>query len=180
MSLAADPGVQQANHSFATVIIAVYNDWAPLANCLQSLAEQITAPSFEVIVVDDGSTRNAPVSILGWTAEYPWKIIRQPHLGTAAARNRGIRHSAGEILLFIDADSIPENNCLAALSESIAAAPSRDYFQLCLAGIRSTLAGKAEDLRLIATQDFLLQPDGSIPYLNTAGFAIRRSCVDLE
>ena len=173
MSLAADPSVKQANHPFATVIIAVYNDWAPLANCLQSLAEQITAPSFEVIVVDDGSTRNAPVSILEWTAEYPWEILRQPHLGTAAARNQGIRHSAGEILLFIDADSIPQNDCLAALGESIPAAPSRNYFQLCL-------AGRAEDLRLIATQDFLLQSDGSIPYLNTAGFAVRRSCVDLE
>jgi len=180
MPLTADPGVQQANRHFATVIIAVYNDWAPLEKCLQSLAAQTNAPSFEVIVVDDGSTKNAPVSIIEWTAEYPWKLLRQPHLGTAAARNQGIRHSAGEILLFIDADSIPQNNCLAALGEHTVAAPSRNYFQLCLAGIRSTLAGRAEDLRLIATQDVLLQPDGSIPYLNTAGFAIRRSCVDLE
>jgi glycosyltransferase involved in cell wall biosynthesis len=181
MPLAADPGVfPPVKRHFASVIIAVYNDWPPLARCLQSLAEQTKAPSFEVIVVDDGSTKNAPASILEWTGGYPWKIVRQPHLGTAAARNQGIRHSAGEILLFIDADSIPQNDCLAALAQHIAASPARNYFQLCLAGIRSTLAGRAEDLRLIATQDFLLQPDGSIPYLNTAGFAVRRSCVDAE
>jgi glycosyltransferase involved in cell wall biosynthesis len=181
MLIPSDPGVSPATKPlFASIIIAVYNDWLPLARCLQALAEQTNAPSFEVVVVDDGSTTDAHASILEWTGDYPWKILRQPHLGTAAARNQGIRHSAGEILLFIDADSIPQNNCLAALGEYITAAPSRNYFQLCLAGIRSTLAGRAEDLRLIATQDVLLQPDGSIPYLNTAGFAIRRSCVDLE
>jgi glycosyltransferase involved in cell wall biosynthesis len=180
MPLAADPGVHQAKRHFATAIIAVHNDWLQLAQCLQSLAGQTKAPSFEVIVVDDGSTKNAPASILDWTAGYPWKFVRQPHLGTAAARNQGIRHSVGDILLFIDADSIPQDDCLAALGACITASPSYNYFQLCLAGVRSTLAGRAEDLRLIATQDFLLEPNGCIRYLNTAGFAVRRSCVDTE
>jgi glycosyltransferase involved in cell wall biosynthesis len=163
---------------FASIVIAVYNDWLPLAQCLQSLAEQTKAPSFEVIVVDDGSTTTAPASILEWC--YPFKVVQQPHLGTAAARNQGIRHSAGEILVFTDADCVLQNECLAALGERISDSRSCNYFQLCLAGVRSTLAGRAEDLRLIATQDFLLQPDGSIRYLNTAGFAVRRSCVDAE
>jgi glycosyltransferase involved in cell wall biosynthesis len=180
MSLEADPRVHEAKRPFASIVIAVYNDWLPLARCLQALSEQTKAPSFEVIVVDDGSTKDAPTSILEWTGGYPWRVVRQPHLGTAAARNQGIRHSVGEILLFIDADSIPQHDCLSALGECIAASPSHNYFQLCLAGIRSTLAGRAEDLRLIATQDFLLQPDGCIRYLNTAGFAVRRSCVAAE
>ncbi|MBI3475603.1 MAG: glycosyltransferase family 2 protein [Acidobacteria bacterium] len=180
MPSAADPDVQQANRLFASVIIAVYNDWAPLANCLQSLAAQTKAFSFEVIVVDDGSTHNAPASILEWMQKYRWKILRQPHLGPAAARNHGIRQSVGEILVFTDADCILEDHCFAALGACIAASPSCGYFQLCLAGVRSNLPGKAEDLRLIATQSFLLQPDGCIRYMNTAGFAVRRSCVDVE
>jgi len=181
MTLAADSRVSTpASRVSVSIIIAVYNDWPKLRRCLQALGDQVQPPAFEVIVVDDGSRVGAPASIVEWSAAYPWKILRQSHLGAAAARNYGIRNSAGEILLFIDADSIPQEDCLASLTESIAASPARNYFQLCLAGIRSTLAGRAEDLRLIATQDVLLQPDGSIPYLNTAGFAIRRSCVDLE
>jgi glycosyltransferase involved in cell wall biosynthesis len=178
MSLEADPRVHEAKRPFASIVIAVYNDWLPLARCLQALSEQTKPPSFEVIVVDDGSTITPPASILEWC--YPFKIVQQLHLGTAAARNQGIRQSVGEILFFIDADSIPQDDCLSALGECIAASPSDNYFQLCLAGIRSTLAGRAEDLRLIATQDFLLQPDGCIRYLNTAGFAVRRSCVAAE
>ena len=163
MPLAANPGVDHAKRPFASIVIAVYNDWLPLAQCLQSLAEQTKAPSFEVIVVDDGSTTTAPASILEWC--YPFKVVQQPHLGTAAARNQGIRHSEGEILVFTDADCVLQDDCLAALGKRIADSRSCNYFQLCLAGVRSTLAGRAEDLRLIATQDFLLQPDGSIRYL---------------
>ncbi len=181
MTLAADPRVSTpASRVSVSIIIAVYNDWPKLRRCLQALGDQVQPPAFEVIVVDDGSREGAPASIVEWSAAYPWKILRQSHLGAAAARNYGIRNSAGEILLFIDADSIPQEDCLASLTESIAASPARNYFQLCLAGIRSNVAGRAEDLRLIATQEFLLQPDGCIRYLNTAGFAVRRSCVDVE
>ena len=37
-----------------SIVIPVYNDWKPLNGCLQSLSRQRSAPSFEVIVVDDG------------------------------------------------------------------------------------------------------------------------------
>jgi glycosyltransferase involved in cell wall biosynthesis len=43
-----------------SIIIAVYNDWGPLSHCLESLRQQINAPPFEVIVVDDGSTDAIP------------------------------------------------------------------------------------------------------------------------
>lgn len=38
-----------------SIVMPVYNDWLPLVQCLQPLAQQINVPSFEVIVVDDGS-----------------------------------------------------------------------------------------------------------------------------
>jgi glycosyltransferase involved in cell wall biosynthesis len=164
---------------FASVVIAVHNDWEPLARCLPSLSEQSDAPPFEVIILDDGSTERGPASIK-WTSSNPLKILSYPHSGISAARNRGIRNSAGEILVFVDADCIPHVDCLAALASCIAESPRDNYFQLHIAGELSTLAGRAEELRLIAIQDFLLQPDGHIRYLNTSGFAIRRSCIDIE
>lgn len=163
---------------FASVIIAVYNDWRPLARCLQALAAQTDASRFEIVVVDDGSTDPAPAWVRDWHGPHVFKLVSQSHSGTAAARNQGIRDSSGELLVFIDADCLPESDCLAALASCVAVSPGCNYFQLHLAGEPSNLAGRAEELRLIVTQDFLLQPDGRIRYLNTAGFAIRRSAVD--
>jgi len=163
-----------------SVIIPVHNDWAPLRTCLESLASQENPPSFEVIVVDDGSTEEAPESIRSWSNSYPLTIITQPHAGISAARNRGIRVCNGSFLLFIDADSRLHNDSLAVLSSKITESPNDSCFQLHLIGDRKTLVGKAEDLRLETIQHHTLQADGRIRYLNTAGFAIRRSRVDLE
>jgi glycosyltransferase involved in cell wall biosynthesis len=163
-----------------SIVVAVYNDWAVLDGCLQSLARQTGGPSFEVIIVDDGSTEPAPTSVRGSTFSFPLTEIPQPHSGISAARNRGIRNSRGTVLLFVDADCRLQSNCLSALASAIVHAPQHNCFQLRLVGNSSNLVGKAEELRLITFQHHMLQPDGRIRYLNTAGFAIRRTRVDIE
>ena len=163
-----------------SIIIGVYNDWVPLDHCLRSLAQQTNAPSFEVIIVDDGSSEAAPEFIRQWTRCYPLTIVRQLHAGIPTARNRGIQISQGSVLLFIDADCRIQTGCLTALSATIAESPQHNCFQLHLVGDCSGLVGRAEELRLITFQSHMLQPDGRIRYLNTAGFAIRRARVSIE
>ena len=163
-----------------SIVIPVYNDWVPLNQCLQSLASQVNAPNFEVIVVDDGSTDSAPDFICNSARGYPMSLIQQAHAGISSARNRGIRLATGKVLLFVDADCRLQNDCLAALHSMIAQAPQHDYFQLRLVGNRSSLVGRAEQLRLLTFQNYMLQPDGRIRYLNTAGFAIRRERADID
>jgi glycosyltransferase involved in cell wall biosynthesis len=163
-----------------SIIVAVYNDWAVLEACLHSLAQQTNAPSFEVIIVDDGSTEPAPGFVASSSSSYPLAVIPQPHAGISSARNRGIRGSRGALLLFVDADCRLQANCLAALSSAISNSPQHGFFQLRLVGNCSSLVGRAEELRLISFQKYMLQPDGRIRYLNTAGFAIRRTRVDSE
>lgn len=158
-----------------SIVIPVYNDWISLDQCLQSLEKQSNSPSFEVIVVDDGSTDSAPESIRNPVHGYQLTSIRQAHAGIPAARNHGIRVSKGEVVLFVDADCRLRPNCLTILGETAARAPQHDYFQLRLLGNRSSLVGRAEELRLMALQEHMLQTDGRIRYLNTAGFAIRRA-----
>ncbi len=157
-----------------SVLITVYNDWDLLAECLQAIAKQVDPPSFEVVVVDDGSAELAPESVRRWQNSYPLTIIREPHAGIPAARNRGVLESRGQILLFTDSDCRLELNCLSELAAAIANAPEHNCFQLHLGGDCSTLLGRAEELRLIAIQEHTLQSDGRIRFLNTSGFAIRR------
>jgi cellulose synthase/poly-beta-1,6-N-acetylglucosamine synthase-like glycosyltransferase len=163
-----------------SIIIAVYNDWGMLQGCLQSLARQTGGSSFEVIVVDDGSTKPAPEFVRSSSFSYPLVVIRQLHSGISAARNRGVQTSNGVVLLFVDADSRLQANCLAALTSAINNSPQHNCFQLRLVGNCSNLVGRAEELRLITFQQYMLQPDGRIRYLNTAGFAIRRTRANVE
>ena len=156
-----------------SVIIAVYNDWLPLDSCLRSLSEQAPGPSFEVIVVDDGSDKESPESILKWKQFYPLSIVRKLHSGIPSARNAGIRASRGSVLLFVDADSRLERNCLSTLHAIVEGHPEHGSFQLELIADCSTFSGRVEELRLMTLRQHMLQTSGCIRYLNTAGFAIR-------
>jgi glycosyltransferase involved in cell wall biosynthesis len=160
-----------------SVVVAVYNDWKVLDRCLESLSQQTAAPSFEVIIADDGSTEPAPEPIRDWSHYYSLTITREAHAGIPVARNRGIQASRGSVLLFIDADCRLEPDCLAKLARKLGELPRQSCFQLHLAGDRSNQVGRAEELRLTTLQNYLIQPDGHIRYLNTAGFAIRRAKV---
>ena len=163
-----------------SVIIAVYDDWTGLDLCLSSLAQQTDGPSFEVVVVDDGSNEAAPEAIRQWVRCLPLTIVRQPHAGISAARNHGITISKGSALLFVDADCRLQPDCLAVLDSTIAGSPQHNCFQLHLVGDCSGPVGQAEELRLRTFQEHMLQPDGRIRYLNTAGFSIRRTSVNVE
>jgi glycosyltransferase involved in cell wall biosynthesis len=163
-----------------SVIIGTHNDWVPLDNCLASLSRQTDGPSCEVIVVDDGSSEEAPESLRRWENSYPLTLVRQAHAGVSAARNRGIQMSRGSVLVFADSDCRFQSDCLANLSSIITESPQHSCFQLRLVGDFSTFVGKTEELRLSTLQKHLLQSDGCIRYLNTAGFAIRRTRVNTE
>jgi Glycosyl transferase family 2 len=163
-----------------SIIIPAHNDWNSLGGCLRSLAEQRDSPKFEVIVVDDGSREPAPDSIREWNDRYPLSIVRQPNAGIATARNRGIQEASGEILVCTDADCRFQKNCLSALGATIAAFPQHSCFQLHIIGDCSNTVGRAEELRLTAIQDQTLLDDGRIRYLNTSGFAIRRSHFSIQ
>lgn len=157
-----------------SIIIPVYNGWKLLDACLASLSRE-KEPSFEVIVVDDGSFESYPEFILQWGEHFPLRIFRQEHTGVSAARNKGIASSRGLLLLFIDADSRVQGNCLSKLIAAVNRCPKDKFFQLRLIGDPSTITGKAEQLRLTVLQSHSLHGDGHIPYVNTAGFAVRRS-----
>ncbi len=95
-----------------SVIVPYYAQSEELARTLAALERQ-TYPRdlFEVVVVDDGSPepferpRSTPLDV---------KVVRQEDLGfrLARARNTGVRAAMHDILLFLDADLLPESNWL--------------------------------------------------------------------
>jgi glycosyltransferase involved in cell wall biosynthesis len=91
-----------------SVVIPAYNAETTIDACLAAFTRQTVPPdSFEVIVVDDGSTDATRARI----ATHPMaRLLTQVNAGPAAARNLGVQHALGEIILFTDADCVPMEN----------------------------------------------------------------------
>ncbi|HNW08960.1 MAG TPA: glycosyltransferase family A protein [bacterium] len=95
-----------------SVIIPTYNRVRHLPLALASLARQtITKDSFEVLVIDDGSSDNTAETVKNYS-ELKVKYFHQNHLGVSAARNFGIEKATGDILVFFDDDAVADKNWL--------------------------------------------------------------------
>lgn len=100
---------------FVSVIIPNYNGSATIGKCLEA-AFSSKYRKFEVVVVDDCSTDKS-IDII---KQYPCRLVQlDKHSGTSRARNVGARNSKGEILFFIDADCLLQDNALSVAIKSI-------------------------------------------------------------
>src|SRR5262245_42788481 len=86
-----------------SVVIPTYNRLEFLISAIESVERQ-TYKSFEIIVVDDGSTDDtlAHLSALGDRVT----LLRQMRKGPGAARNMGARHASGAYVAFLDSDDL--------------------------------------------------------------------------
>ena len=85
---------------FISVVIPVYNGGEYIGRSLDALKGS-TYPSFEIILVDDSSTDDT-VEIAGKRGVRVIGLTRRS--GPALARNLGVEHAKGDIVLFIDSD----------------------------------------------------------------------------
>ncbi|MEJ9304696.1 glycosyltransferase [Priestia megaterium] len=105
-----------------TIIVPVYNVQAFLKKCLDSLVNQKTTYSYEVICINDGSTDNSYDILKSYHQLYSGliKIISQENAGVSSARNKGILASNSKFISFVDADDwVGENFVQNSLHEAI-------------------------------------------------------------
>lgn len=102
------------------IIIPVFNDAEGVSRCLTSLQNQSESGCrFGVIVVDNSSS--PPLNIHNHFT-FPVTLIQCETPGSYAARNAGASHSEADVLVFLDADCVPEpdwliNGLMALLKE---------------------------------------------------------------
>lgn len=109
-------GPMRSSHPAVSIVIAARNEGQRIAQCLEALQNQsLDRGQYEVIVVDDDSNDGTAdvAACLGA------RVVRQQYKGAAAARNRGIEEARGEIVLFTDADCIPEMHWVERLSSPL-------------------------------------------------------------
>ncbi|HEY5339666.1 MAG TPA: glycosyltransferase, partial [Candidatus Aquilonibacter sp.] len=89
-----------------SIIIATKDRAAYLEHALASLEHQIGAPSFEAIVVDNGSSDDTKGVAERQSARglFPVTYVFEPEPNRGKARNRGIAVASGYLMLFVDDD----------------------------------------------------------------------------
>lgn len=100
----------------AAVVIPVYNRVALLARTVAALVPQ-TYPSrlVSVVVADDGSEEDVAAALAPFSSRLDLTLVRREHDGYGAgqARNLGAAATTAEVLVFVDADCVPDPDLVA-------------------------------------------------------------------
>ena len=98
-----------------SVIVPVYNVEEYLEECLESIRKQ-TYQNIEVILVNDGSTDGSKEICERYCQQDPrFRLINKENQGLSIARNRGVKESNGEYIMFVDSDDVVKENIVEVL-----------------------------------------------------------------
>ncbi|BCT91608.1 glycosyl transferase family protein [Lysobacter helvus] len=116
------PATLAADAPRASIVIPVYGQFARTLACLRALAAHPPAALAEVIVVDDGSSDETPEA-LPRVAGLRFHR-RAANGGFIAACNDGASLSRGEVVVFLNNDTIPQPGWLDALLRTFDTEPN--------------------------------------------------------
>jgi glycosyltransferase involved in cell wall biosynthesis len=116
------------DHPFSSILIPIYNHERYIGAALDSVVAQ-TDPSWEAIVVDDGSTDGSASIIDAYAARDPRiTVVHKPNGGVASALNEGLRRARGEWVHWLSSDDMFKPEKLAINRRWIARNPGVNFF----------------------------------------------------
>lgn len=100
-----------------SIVIPIYNAEHYIGKCLDSILYQGIAPdSYEIVIVNDGSTDESSSIVRQYILKYPFiKLYNQVNQGQSAARNYGMSMANGDYIQFMDADDFLIENSLSKI-----------------------------------------------------------------
>ena len=100
-----------------SIIVPIYNAEKYIKQCIDSILNQ-TYKSFELILINDGSTDNTK-SILRSYSDKRVIIIDQKNMGVNKTRIKGVKKACGKYILFIDADDFIDKDTLQIYADEL-------------------------------------------------------------
>jgi glycosyltransferase involved in cell wall biosynthesis len=110
-----------------SVVIPAFNEEKYIGNCLHVILRYAPDNLKEILVVNNASTdKTAEVA-----ASFPRvRVVNEPNKGLTKARQRGLTEAAGDLLAFVDADSLVQKNWFNIMNREFTA----DNKLVCLSG----------------------------------------------
>ena len=116
---------QQA-HIFFSIIIPLYNRPQEIDELLESLTHQTYAP-FEVLVIEDGSTRDAKAIVERYHDRLDIHYYFKPNEGQGFSRNFGFERANGDYFIIFDSDCLIPADYLANVNAFLSHTPLDAY-----------------------------------------------------
>ena len=102
-----------------SLIIPVYNRPNEIDELLNSLVKQTYPNSFEVIVVEDGSTNSSEEIIKSYSRKLNIKYFFKENSGAGASRNFGMQQASGNYFIIFDSDCIIPSKYLVEVENAL-------------------------------------------------------------
>lgn len=102
-----------------SVLIPVHNEALQLPTLFKALRALLKkSPELEIVFVDNASTDGSPEMIAAENIPGA-KLLRESRKGFAEPLNLALAESSGEIVLFLDADAVPDVNWAKAMQKAL-------------------------------------------------------------
>lgn len=112
-----------------SIIVCTYNRAHHLNKCIDSVLNQ-TFPTWELVIVDDGSNDNTFEIVNSYLAKYNnIRYLKHQNKKQCYAKNAGIQASFGRYLTFLDSDDSYKSSHLESRLEYMKAHPEIDLIQ---------------------------------------------------
>jgi len=166
------PSVAGADRPTLSAVVVHYKDLGHLAACLEVLRAD---PGIGEIVVVDNASDLQTVEELRAACLDVQLILSTSNLGFGGGANLGAERATGDLLVFLNPDTVPDPGCMTALAEHLAAR----------GGVAGPVVrtGSGGDPKFGCTVDRMLLPrsmgyQGAPLYISGCCLATTRSCFD--
>lgn len=102
-----------------SIIVPVYNRPQEIEELLHSLTFQTYSKSFEVVIVEDGSSQNCDGIVDGYRGRLDIQYFLKENTGAGQSRNFGMHHAKGNYFIVLDSDVLLPNNYLEAVNDGL-------------------------------------------------------------
>ena len=150
-----------------SIIVPVYNVESYLEECLESIKNQ-TYADIEVILVNDGSTDGSrEICEQYCEKDIRFRLINQENQGQSVARNRGVKESVGQFIMFVDSDDVINKNLLEVLLP---------YMKTEVDIVECRMTRKKEEFFLNKTSTIVFEGNSKEAILNCIAFKEVKYC----
>ena len=111
---------------YFSFIVPVYNRPDEIGELLESLVAQTYSQPFEIVIVEDGSTKPAEQVIVDFMARHSQDnqcltiaYLNKPNSGPGSSRNYGMMRAKGDYFIILDSDCILPPQYLKTVEESL-------------------------------------------------------------